>query len=169
MPTAPNTKTTRTTPASSDKPTSRLQKINGRALKLQKQIEKLFAEIDGYVNAMSDEERASKTGGVLKQAHQEFVKMGLSSAEVPKHLYRLNELKWEPSIRAAQSYKAGDLVGLKGRHVERFTKNGAYKANDITRLRVVSVHGTQAKIQIADSKEALGLVPTSWLTVARAA
>ncbi len=168
MPNAPKTAARTSTPAG-DKPTSRLQKINSRALKLQKNIEKMFAEVDGYVGAMSDEERASKTGAVLKQAHQELVKMGLSAAEVPKHLFRLHELKWEPSIRAANAYKPGDLVGLKGRHVERFTKNGAYKANDISRLRVVSVHGTQAKVQIADSKEALGLVPTSWLTVARAA
>jgi hypothetical protein len=78
-----------------------------------------------------------------------------------------------PAATQAMSERAarkGDAVMLKPTRISRFTKHGAYPATALASLTVVSVHGgNQAKIQITSTKEALGLVPTSWLIVKTAA
>lgn len=156
------------TASAEGKKPGRLQKLNARALRLQTACESVAAELSGYVAALPEEERKGKTGQALVGASTEANRLASTSSEIPKHLFRLHELKWEPAKKPAAGVKAGDVVALRDRRVERFTKNGAYTEAQIAKLEVVSVHADQAKVRIAGSKELLGLVPTSWLTAKNA-
>lgn len=154
-------------PATTGKP-SRLQRLNARLLRLQQTCENVAAEVAGYLAPLTEEERKSKTGVSLGNLSAEATRLAATSAELPKHAFRLHELKWEPATKKSSAFKPGDVVGLRDRRVERFTKNGAYTAAQVAQLEVISVHGDQAKMKIAGTKELLGLVPLSWLTAKNA-
>lgn len=172
-PTAPTKNNSRLNIPAAPAPSAKkgkLQKLNARALALQKAAERVYAELESYCAAVSPEDLKSKTGLTLTAARQDSAKVASTAAELPKHLFRLNELKWEPPVaRSGSAFKAGDVVTLRDRRVERFTKNGAYEAKALARLKVVSVHGDQCKIEIESSKEPLGLVAASWLSAAKVA
>ena len=77
----------------------------------------------------------------------------------------------ETAARAAHErrLRKGDDVVVKARHLERFTRHGAYLASEIERLRVLSVQagddGPAVKIEISAGArlgEALGTWPASW-------
>jgi hypothetical protein len=72
----------------------------------------------------------------------------------------------------ARRLRAGDLVALKARHHERFTKHGAYAVADIVRVRVRAVHAVgetpEAEIETL-AGEGLGRVPLTWIVERSAA
>lgn len=159
----PNTASKTTAAATkTEKPKTRLERMNVRALYLQRLAEGFRDEIAAFVETESE----GKTKTVLEELVANLKTVCEAAAVAPKKLFRLNELKWAPvGSRVASPFKAGIVVALKPNRVDRFTKNGAYEAKALSSLTVASLHGDQAKIQITGTKEPLGLVPTSWLTV----
>lgn len=139
---------------------TRLDRLNVRVRYLAGLAAKLVGELDGQDARL---EEGSKAKPLVLATVEKVKGVATSMDEVGKLLFRLRETKWEPSS-GARSFRAGDVVTLKVTRQERFTKHGAYLVADLRNMKVVSVHGTNAKIA-SPKGEALGLVPLSWLVV----
>jgi hypothetical protein len=137
----------------------RLDRLNTRLLYAQGLTKKLADDLRGQVERLDD---ASKAKKLLVELVVHLDASVERQASAGKNLFQLGEVKWEPS-NGARLFRAGDAVVIKARHVERFTKHGAYTTAELKGLKVVSVHGQAAKIQTAKG-EALGLVALSWLS-----
>jgi hypothetical protein len=142
----------------SKKALTKLGKMNERLLYVQELAKARLVALDGQADRLDEK---SKARPLVEEAYRSMEAAVKSLDAVGKLFYRLVEVKWEPSS-GAKSFRAGDVVSLKPNRTERFTKHGAYPIGDLKNMTVVSVHGAEAKIQ-SPKKEALGLVPLSWL------
>lgn len=91
---------------------------------------------------------------------------GLGATEVETLISRLGTLhkeKWDPKA-SRDVFAPGALVAVRAPEFKRF--DGAYEKADLAALRVVSIHGKKAKVEIFRDNlkgESVGLVPMRWL------
>lgn len=143
---------------SSKKSKSRLDRLNVRAIYARGLVAKLVAELVGQVDRLEDGKTKTLVAGALEEVDGASKKLDGAS----KIFFRLKEVKWEPA-GGAVSFRAGDVVSIKARRTERFTKHGAYFPADLRNCKVVSVHGGRDAKLVTAKGESLGLVPLHWL------
>jgi hypothetical protein len=139
----------------------KVDRLNARVLYAAGLAAKIADEMLGQVERLDDGKPVRKLVESVA-AHAAAARKTLEDASAD--LFRLKDARWEPR-GGARPFRAGDFVNLKARHVERYTKNGAYAAADLRGMKVLSVHGEAAKVATPKG-ESLGLVALFRLSVA---
>lgn len=131
-----------------------LAKINARALATKEWADGLtkvfFASTAEKGTAL--ERYIGAIGAALEALHT-------AAADISAASFDLAQAGW--TVPFAGVYRPGELVTLREGRLERYTDGGAYTAEDLAELAVLSIHGRLMKVKTGKN-ECLGLIPMTW-------
>lgn len=173
LPTRPATKTAPATSSTKEEPKllksdeemkGPVQRYYGRAIRLAFQLKTLEEE---FTHIFVREPQDSKFRVEVKSLLNAYAESRTAVHNTLGTLTTLHSKKWLPA-KVSKGPSAGSLVTLKDFALQRFCKHGAYSAEELKDLKVISVHGPQVKLQTKKGDN-LGLVSTGWVTRSEAA
>lgn len=120
----------------------RIERINGRFVWFQQWAEgvaKTLAAASAATSPAPLQKDVSDTADLVKTIAE-------ACAGVSEKLLALHKQKWEPKASGKDVFVVGSPVMMKPRHVDKLA--GVYEKSDLFSLRVVSLHGKMAKVEI---------------------
>jgi hypothetical protein len=147
---------------------SRIQRLNGQRLKILRRITEVSEQVQRWFDREDEDSKArDPLGHVL--AGLDRAEAALDKGGVGMQLGRLAEMRWEPKTGPV-ALRVGEQVAPKKWALEKLTRHGAYRAEDLRVLVVTSVHdaGKVVKVStVASGKkgavgESLGLISAGW-------
>jgi hypothetical protein len=144
-------------PAPAKKGKSKVELINERFLKFREYAREVHKLLVASASIAPDEIKAK-----LTTAAEHANATVNASFEASESLLALHKAKWSPKISGHDVFIAGSLAMVKPHHLEFYTQEGAFDKADLLSLRVVSVHGKLAKVEIFRDGlkgETVGVIP----------
>ena len=120
----------------------RVERMNGRFVWFQEWAEGVAKTLAAAAAVTSPEPLKKDVAEVA-----DLVKtIAEACAGTSEKLLALHKVKWEPKISGKDAFVAGSPVMMKPRHIDKLA--GVYEKADLNSLRVVSLHGKMAKVEI---------------------
>lgn len=120
----------------------RIERMNGRFVWFQEWAEGVAKTLTAAASTTTPaplQKDVSDTADLVKTIAE-------ACAGVSEKLLALHKQKWEPKIGGKDVFGVGSPVMMKPRHVDKLA--GVYEKADLFSLRVVSLHGKMAKVEI---------------------